>query len=241
MRILKNNVLITPADPSKILTLSGIELFLDTRFEEQKNAPQSGVVVAIPEKLTFSHEPESASLSIQTTMELQVGDKVIFNYNAVPHCRKTGKMIGSDCLIPYDMIYVAIRGEEVICLNGGIIVEPTNPIIKTKLFLPDEVMKEKLKTKGIVRYASKMPHLAEQFNPEFNTLASPMILTLKGKFKDLKRYVTVDDVILFHHSNAIPLQHYHEVHGTLTKKLLYRMRHTDVALVIEQEKKYTYA
>lgn len=234
MKLLRNYVLIKP-DATNTFTLStGNDLYFDNRFEEQKAAPQSGTVIAVPEKLTFSHNPGENSLDYQTDMELIVGDRVIFNYNAKAEAMAMGMVLGDDFFVRYDMIYVAVRDESVICVNGTVIVEPENEEFRTKLFLPEYLRNKVKKTTGIVKYASKTPHHAERFKPELNTLSAPMYVD-ENEFKPMKRYVKPGDRVLFHFSNAIPLQHYYELHGVLSKTMLYRMKHTDIECVMSKK------
>jgi len=235
MRILANNVLIRPVDTSRIVTLSGIEFYLDTRFEEHKNAPQAGEVVAVPEKLTFSFDPGNSSLSVKTEMELKVGDFVIFNYNAVGYAKGNAMVIDDCVLIPYDMIYCAIRDGETICLSGSVIVEPESEIIKSNIHIPSFAQNKKLKSIGKVMYASKKPVEAIRHLPELDTRATPLKMTKGGEFYELNRYVKPGDRVIFHFSNAIPLQHFQELHGTLSRSLLYRMKHSDIEMVIDDE------
>lgn len=227
MILLANNVLITPNPSNKVILLSGIELFLDTRFEEQKAAPQSGIVVAVPQKLT--------ELSVKSEMELQVGDHVIFHFNSEYNARRTGKMIGKDILVPYDLIYVAIRKGEVICLNGGVIVEPVSEIINSTLHIPSMAQGHKSRTEGIVVYASEKPIESILDRPEFNTLTAPLYPMSGGGFGFMDRFVEPGDRVVFHDMNAIPLQHYHEINGSLSKKLLYRMQHHNIEMVTNFE------
>lgn len=232
MKILRNNVLIKP-DPTGTVEVAGVKLYLDTRFEEYKNAPQSGTVVALPERLTFSHDPGDYSLDYEVDMELQVGDRVIFNYNARSAAIMNGMHIGDDMLVRYDMIYAAIRDGQVICINGTVIVEPENEEIKTNLIVPESLKNKKTKLSGIVRYASETPHRAERFKPDLNPYTAPMYMGKDG-FKAMKRFVKPGDRVLFHFTNAIPLQHYFEIHGVLSKTMLYRMKHTDIDCILEK-------
>lgn len=233
MRILYNNVLVKPVDNSKIITLSGLELYLDTRFEEQKNAAQAGTVMVVPDKLTFNYDMSYPSLSVKTDMELQVGDTVIFNYNAVSYAKSVGMEIDGGVLIPYDMIYAAIRDGEVICLSGSVIVEPESEIVKSSVFIPDNAQNQKLKTIGRVKYASAKPVEAIRHLPDYNCKATPLKMTQGKEFYELNRHVKPGDRVLFHFSNAIPLQHYQELHGTISRTLLYRMKHNDIDLVLD--------
>lgn len=232
MKIL-SNLLLVKVDPTDRIVLSnGFELYFDTRFEEQKAAPQTGMVLAVPERLRFSSDMTKPSIMYDTDMEVQVGDRIIFNFNAVDHATRTGLTFGSDFFISYDQCYIAIReDDEVVCLNGSVIVEPLEDEVESTLVIPGTARK-KLKTHGIVRYASSNPVRQLRSNPMVNTTACPMSTDGHG-FRELGRYVEPGDVIQFHFSNAIPLQHYHELHGAVSKKLLYRMQHHDIDLVIE--------
>lgn len=233
MRILANNVLVK-CDVNNEITLStGDKLFLDTRFEEQLSAPQSGTVVAVPEKLTFTTIKGEPGLECKTDMELQVGDRVIFNFNAQEIAKGQGLVIGSDILIRYDMIYVAIRNDQVIVINGGVIVEPIKEMIESTVIIPKIAQGKNSKTIGRVTHASQYPVQQLRSQPELNTLSAPMACLPDGSFGSLGRYVVPGDVVQFSYFNAIPLQHYHELNGTLTKKLLYRMQHQDIEIVTE--------
>lgn len=234
MKILFNNVLIRPNPANEIVLVTGQKLYLDTRFEEWGTAPQSGTVLAVPEKLRFSTDMKDYnSLDFKTTMELQVGDTVIFNYKAWEFARTTGGMVGDDFFVRYDSIYVVVRNNKVICINGIVIVEPAVEEIKTKLIVPDIAKDKKLKIKGTVIHAAERPHEQNHNNPTLNTMAAPMVATENG-FEELGRFVIPGDEVWFHFANAIPLQHYHETNGTLSRKLLYRMQHSDIEIVTKK-------
>jgi hypothetical protein len=189
--------------------------------------------MVVPDRLTFSYDMTCPSLSIKTDMELKVGDTVIFNYNAVSYAKSVGMEIDGGVLIPYDMIYAAIRDGEVICLSGSVIVEPESEMIKSSIFIPDMAQNQKLKTIGKVKYASTRPVEAIRHLPDYNSRATPLKMTQGKEFFELGRYVKPGDRVLFHFSNAIPLQHYQELHGTLSRTMLYRMRHNDIDLVLD--------
>jgi hypothetical protein len=236
MKIIQNLVLVKPDPTDKITLSTGASLYFDARFEEQKAAPQSGVVLVVPQKLRFSMVPGEPSVRYKTDMELEVGDRVIFNFNALDAAKKERMLFGDGFLVRYDQIYVAIRNGEVICLNGGVIVEPQTEEIKAKIIVPEYIKRKKSKGFGRVLYASKRPHERDCFQPDFNTLSCPMAMASKGKFKDMGRYVQPGDLVQFHTINAIPLQHHTETHGVLSKSVLYRMQHTDIEVVLEQKK-----
>lgn len=230
MKILNNYVLVKPDATNKLVLATGHELYFDTRFEEQKSAPQAGTVILIPEKLTFTQKQGSPGGEFDVDMELQIGDKIVFSYHAIPTAKGAGRMIGEDYLIRYDEIVLAIRDKEVICVNGSVIVKPDYEKINTILHLPESVKNKNTKVTGTVMFASATPHRAERGKPDLNTLAAPMLLSEDG-FSELNRYASPGDHVHFHFTNAIPLQHYHELFGKVSKDLLYRMKHTDIEFV----------
>lgn len=233
MRILSNNVLITP-DRNDQIALNGSMIPFMNKFEEQLGAPQSGIVVAVPEKLTFTLKEGKPGLENDTDMELQVGDKVVFNFNAVEIAKGQGMVIGKNILVRYDMIYAAIRNGEVIVINGGVIVEPCVETIKSTVIIPDTLQNKKLKTMGKVVFASKYPVRAIRSQPMLDTTSCPMA-NIAGELMSLDRFVRPGDVIQFPYYDATPLQHYHELFGMLSKGVLYRMQHHDVVFVSQAQ------
>jgi hypothetical protein len=234
MRIIADYVLIKPDSTHKLVLSTGLELYFDPRYEKEKAAPQSGIVMAVPEKLRFTHKVGSPSVKYNVDMELQVGDRVVFNFLAFEQATSSKMVIDEGILVRYDEIYVAIRDEEVICINGTVVVKPDYEKINSILLLPESVKHKKLKVSGEVVYASKEPHREERFNQGINTMACPMVVDENG-FRELGRYVQPGDHVQFHFSNAIPLQHYYELHGVVSKNLLYRMKHTDIEIVDKTE------
>ncbi len=231
MRILFNHVLVKPDPVDTIKLAGGFELFIDNRFEEQKNAPQSGIVVQLPERLIYNEDPEAESLNFDVDMELQVGDRIVFHYLAQDHALRTGAIIDGNILIRYDSIFVALRGEEVIPVNGTVLVVPESEIIKTNLIIPEH-LSQKLKTFGTV-LAAGTPHRAHRFRTK--TPPPYPFFVRNGKFESIDHYCKAGDKVYFHHINAIPLQHNAEYHGIVKKALIYRMTHEDIELIVDQE------
>lgn len=231
MRIIMNNVLVKSDRTDEILLSNGYKLFIDNRFEEQKNSPQSGIVVQLPEKLVFSHNPDTDSVQYDVDIELQVGDFVIFNYLAHSHAVKTGAVIDGNILVKYDAIYLAIRNGEIITPNGSVIVEPLNELVKSGLIIPDSYDK-RLKNYGKVLYAGTPDkgHRMRTFGPP----SPPMQNTEEG-FSQSETYAKPGDKVYFHFVNAIPLQHNFELQGKVSKKILYRMKHADIELIDRTE------
>lgn len=216
MRIPYNKVLVRPNPTDRIELSTGHTLFLDTSFEEFKNAPSSGTVVQVPDKLLFGDE---RGLDYDTDMDVRIGDTVIYTYLAESYCKSNG-MVHEDCFfIDYDQLFVAIRGTEVICLNDYIIVEPVETHLDSSVVIPNFLKNQKSKKAGIVRYAGKGVRAYRMF---------PDAISAE---------VSVGDRILFHFADAVPLQQNMAIHGTISKSMLYKMQRKDV-IAIDNEQQY---
>lgn len=216
MKIPYNWVYIQPDPTNQILLPSGHTLYLDTRFEEQGHAPTYGTVIGMPDALRFSRDASVESVQFDVPMELELNDKVIFHFNSLGIAKEQGRIFDRGFMVRYDSLFAAIRGDKVIPLNGNIIVEPESAVIRTNLFIP-EIAKKKAKQVGRVLYAgSKVADY--RYNPD-----------------EFDGDVEVGDRILFIHYNAVPLQHFPEIHGKVKKTMLYRMQRKDVDAVLPEE------
>tara|TARA_R110000868_G_scaffold360225_1_gene622261 strand:- start:3597 stop:4283 length:687 start_codon:yes stop_codon:yes gene_type:complete len=222
MKIPYNYVGIKPFPADEIRLKSGHTLFIDVRFEEQRQAQVVGEVVLLPQELRFSTDPEKASLEFDTDNELQLGDTVVFNYLAATAAKKDGHILdGGVILVPYDRLYSAIRGEEIICLNGIVLVEPEQERYNTILELPQS-MRKNVKCIGKVIHSGK-PTRGSRSEHKVKGRTSPDMEIPKGA------------KVVFHWTNAIPVQPEHEMKGAITKdKMLYRMRPSDIDAIVPE-------
>lgn len=222
MRIPYDYVLVKPISADEITLSNGLKLFYDTYFEETKNAPSTGIVLAVPEKLRYSEKQGDPSLDFDTDMELEIGDTVIFNYLTQQHVKSEGAYDGDgNYFIHYDKIFVALRGEKVICLNGYVVVEPTQTVIASTLKLPTYLKNKKSKMKGVVRHCGT-PVRRYRFFPEL-----PPDETVKE-----------GDNIIFHNMDAVPLQQNQAIHGLLSKDtVLFKMQYKDI-VATDNENQY---
>lgn len=95
-------------------------------------AVTNGEVVAVPERLIFDPNIE-CSMKWDTDMELKVGDNVIYHYlvffNATdPNLINDGKLLKEEdgnfyLYVPYDSIFLAIRDEKIVMLNGWVLAK----------------------------------------------------------------------------------------------------------------------
>jgi len=118
IRPLNNFVLVrVDHEVESIKLRSGIELKIDTSYDQFKHSPSEGEVIALPDSLKYGKMMEG-SLLHKTQQELKVGDKVIFHYlvfhNAVYNTEsgnaryflQNGKIY---LFVKYDQIFLAMR------------------------------------------------------------------------------------------------------------------------------------
>lgn len=225
MNILFNTVMVKfDRDNDEVLFESGEKLFISTGWEPLMHAVTSGVVTHVPNKLIFNRKNPN-SVQYDVDMEVQVGDRVIFDFKAESEVRKVAAPIDGSYPLRYDDIYVVIREGEVIPINGIVLVEACDTTEEEDvkkamefLHLPDTVLKEKSEVMGYVRYIG---------TPCRGFLNAPAELT------EVDDHVSVGDKVLFHHAYAVELQY--SMHQIINKgKVLYRMRRKDIFAVMEK-------
>lgn len=215
IRTINNLVAIKPLPADEIRLTNGKVLYLDTRFEEYLNAKTAGIVVGLPEKLKFSADLENVSMPWITDVELQIGDRVVFNYLAEKNAKGLGYVMEDGVIcIPYEQIYVAMRDNDIVCINGCIIVEPDDEPIDTFLAVP-EMAKEKSKTTGTVVYAG-VPNKGYRND------------VIEKGFTSPDEPILIGQRIMFSWVDAIPLQPNAELRGEVKRGILYRMQHKDI-------------
>lgn len=239
MIVTGNSVLILPDEN---FTKIG-HLEINTHYNPAKHWAVKGVVVGVPETLCFLGEEIASlqkqqgtardpiimqqiqemnrwSTEANTEMELQVGDEVMFRYIQRLAAVEDNEVLGHDFLFDravmltsYDELYLAIRGDEVIMLNGWIMVEP-------------------------IEYSEEdMKILGGNFKRYFSNMEKPGIGIVRMLGKPNKGYVDGTpegpDVkegmtVLFRHSNATPIEY--KSHKTLNEGTYpyYRMQRKDI-------------
>jgi len=110
---ISNYVLV--GNPTKTDTLKS-GLYIDTTYKPEHHVEIINEVIAVPERLKFT--------DWETEMELKVGDQVWVNYLAIMKGEKI--MVGDQTytLVPYEKIILAKRGEDIVMLNGYVLIEP---------------------------------------------------------------------------------------------------------------------
>lgn len=213
-----NYILVRP-DPGndKVILKSGVVLFLDTSFQKEHHAVTCGTVIKIPKALTYFQDNGLFNLDYFTTQELKMGDRIIFHYLQASENIKQSRYIECDgevfFLIHYDKIFCALRGDDVVPINGNVIVEAEKEKVEfsSGLIVPDIMRGRKSETIGTIRYIG-------------TPLAGYNDYQNWGPDKD---ELKVGDRVLFRKVDSVPLQ-YH-LHQSIDKeKTLYRMHRKDI-------------
>lgn len=107
----------------KIKTNNGFELFVDNTHLIHQYAVRSGKIAKIPEKLECWKENKD-SMAWDTEIEAEVGDNVWFYAMAAHSGEKLLSQGKKYVIMSYEDLYVAKRGDRVICLNGNVLLKP---------------------------------------------------------------------------------------------------------------------
>lgn len=225
MNVLFNTVMVKfDRDNDEVLFESGHKLHISTGWEPYKHAVTSGIVTHVPSRLIFNRKDRN-SVQFDVDMEVQVGDRVIFDFKAESSVRKIAEPINGSYPLRYDDLYVVIRNGEIIPINGIVLVEACDTTEEEDvkqamkhLHLPDTVLKEKSEVMGYVRYIG---------TPCKGYLNAPVELT------EIHDEVNIGDKVTFHPSYAIELQY--SMHQIIGKgKTIYRMRRKDIFGILEE-------
>ena len=91
-------------------------LFIDTTYKPEDHVEIINEVIAVPDHLKFNEW--------ETEMQLKVGDKVWVNYLSIIKGERV--QVGGEVyvLVPYEKIILTKRGDELVMLNGYVLIEP---------------------------------------------------------------------------------------------------------------------
>ena len=97
-----------------ILMEQGGKILIDPSYESEKHASSSGVVIALPERLTCGNTDSTNDMAWDTDIEAEVGDEIFFSWNALTIALKDGArrfIIDKQIylLLNYKYLYVAKR------------------------------------------------------------------------------------------------------------------------------------
>lgn len=217
-----NNLVIVKPNPdnTSLKVGKGFILYLATQYDPLRYATTTGVVVKVPDKLDNFEISSNASLQYDTDLEVQVGDTVIFHYLTRDANVRDGRILTINdeeyFQIRYDRLFCAIRNDEIIMLNGTLIVEADREELESE-FLITQHTNKKSQTRGVVRYAGSPLKGYRDFPDDGGDLDE----------------VAVGDHIIFRSVDALPLQN--DTQQLIDRgKTYYRMQRRDVLLKLEE-------
>ena len=113
-----------------------------------------GEVVKLPKALTFRKNSSESGMEWQTEMEAKIGDIAYWGIMEGTNCPVI--KCGDDVffLVDYGEVRLIKRGEEIIPVNGFILLEEVVANVKSSLITPDSAKKTN-KRKGVVKYLGK--------------------------------------------------------------------------------------
>jgi hypothetical protein len=225
MKVMNNYVLVKPNMDTDTIDLGDKKDFhIDTTFEVQRHAPTEGEVIEVPEKLLFNMKPQRTSVEFDVDMELKKGDKVYFHYLTHENCASEGRLLHDKegnvmFLVPYDQIFVSVRDEEIIPINGWLLVEPViGDIVKSDTIeIPDT-----LKNKGSLKFA-KVVHISTPIRKYRRFPQEADCNTVKP-----------GDIIAYSKNADLPVQ-YAYYNSLESKKQYRRMQRRDTFAIIPEE------
>lgn len=127
-----------------ILFNDGREIYIDPTFEPEKHHRISGIVKEVPMELYFNLRDIEFSMEYDVPIELKKGDEVFFHYLQITSALENKSTITIDgklhLFIKYDRCFCAIRNDEMVMLNGWMLLEPygeasrpTSDVINTNI------------------------------------------------------------------------------------------------------------
>jgi co-chaperonin GroES (HSP10) len=158
-----------------IETKSGLKLAIDPSWEVSPYSVRNGTVVLLPEKL-IDWEQDSTAMSWKTDMDVRIGDKVWFYGMMSQDCEKLSFKGRKFMVLSYEDLYLAKRGEEVIMLNGNVLLEPIIKTVKALSF--EQRMEDNLFAK--VAYIGKNNYEYEHDKEDCPDLKVGMEVILHG-------------------------------------------------------------
>ncbi|MFA6951229.1 MAG: co-chaperone GroES family protein [Lentimicrobiaceae bacterium] len=150
MQPINNYVLLKPAVDTSVVSTKFGNIYLDNTYNPEQFTPIVFEVLSVPRRLNYSLAIDHTGyMEWHTEMELQVGD-LVWTYTLAS---LKATRIDKNYLIPYNQLVVAKRGEQIIPINGYLLLEPIteSPALTSMLIILEDKGTE-LKERGVVRY-----------------------------------------------------------------------------------------
>jgi len=154
------NLVIVEMPPEKDILVAGIKINFNDEvlYAEGEGshiadmAPVTGVVAKVVEKLYYNRKDTLRTMSWDCDCDTQKGDRVWFHHLISKNCSEIDVEGTIYKIIPFEDLFLALRGEEVIMLNGNILL---SEVLVPKLSELDITTDTVDKTRGIVAYNGK--------------------------------------------------------------------------------------
>lgn len=217
MKLVPNRVLVKITDTKDTVKLGDMTIGIDKQFSEEKHAMTTGIVVnhcgpLVPDKMDW-----------ETENVLMINDFVVFSYESAIYCLDPLKgrhffdeNANQYLLIDYGDIFTARRNEEIIPVNGYLLVEPVTEEIISEFKLPITTS---------MRYG-KIAHVSPKNKRYFAAGRE------RNDVYDFDEELKVGDFILFSKFSDLPLEY--DIHRSLQgSKPFFRMQRRDIYDIIK--------
>ena len=252
MRMNTNYVLIKPDRLSndEFITNGGLKLYIEIRGEHiEEHINVWGTVIKSPSGLYYENL-EQGSLPWYTELEIEDGDKVLYDFVAASQCLAKlydKEYEGDDggryffyegelyMFLRYSDLQLIKREDEITMLNGYVLISPVYEKINSSIFMPDHIRNRTSLRYGVVeykgsmikKYATNIPSEEEKTDYCFN------IQIKDGKPLNIKNTdISVGDYIAFEPMSDIELEI--GMHAKIQKKY-FRMQRRDIICIIPKE------
>jgi hypothetical protein len=207
-KLFNNSVLVEVEDfvYDTVKTESGLTLAVDNSWTVSQYAVRHGKVVLLPDRL-ISWKENSRAMTWETDIDVRIGDTVWFYGITSQDCEKLSFQGKKLMVLSYEDLYLAKREEQVIMLNGNVLLEP---IIKTvKALSYESNTTDHIFAK--VAYIGKNNYEYEHDKEDCSDLKVGMTVILHG---NSVRYLEQEPYLFFDGKKYIICQNY-EISGYL--------------------------
>ena len=191
--LLNNFVLIEVEDfvYEELKMKSGLNLWVDNTEQTHQYVVRHGTVVKLPDKFNF-WDTDKRGLQWKTDMDVKIGDLVWF-YAITSHSSEKLIYEGRKfILVNYEDLYLAKRGNDIICLNGNVLLKPVYKTVKAL----DYEKKELDTTKAVVYKSGKINRKYKDEKLQDDPFIKEGMTVLLGgmavRFLELEPYLFLD-------------------------------------------------
>lgn len=169
----------------EVTTESGIKFYKDPTFNQEENSTTFGTVVGIPENV------DKVNVDPDFQHNVQVGDKLYFNFNVVLDWDNMIEHNGQEYwIVDYWNAIALVRDGQVKPVGSYILISPLKEEVKSSVLIIPDSAKEKEKNRGVV-FASNDPEIPEGCEVEYEAI---------GKFWNI---IEGNRVYCMHNSNVL--------------------------------------